>query len=140
MSRDIELLEPEVRDRCKTFLRLCADQGIQVMVVQTLRTPEEQMLLYQKGRTRPGEPCHHILPPKIRPVGTCSNHPMGATVTNLLPGKSLHERGLAFDFCFGPPVSWEGPWERAGEIGESVGLKWGGRWKSPDRPHLEYRG
>jgi len=28
-------------------------------------------------------------------------------------------------------------WEEIGLIGESCGLVWGGRWKSPDRPHFQ---
>ena len=29
-------------------------------------------------------------------------------------------------------------YDEAGSIGESVGLKWGGRFRKPDRPHFEF--
>lgn len=55
---------------------------------------------------------------------------------------SKHIQGKAIDFA---PVQngriwWSAPeavWERIGEIGESNGLKWGGRWKNKDCPHFE---
>lgn len=31
-------------------------------------------------------------------------------------------------------------WEELGVIAESCGLEWGGRWKKPDRPHLQDNG
>ena len=57
--------------------------------------------------------------------------------------RSNHMSGRAVDFV---PVKagklwWNAPkevWEIMGEIGESFGLKWGGRWKDfPDSPHFE---
>lgn len=55
---------------------------------------------------------------------------------------SKHIQGKAIDFA---PVKdgkvwWSAPatvWETMGEIGESCGLKWGGRWKNKDCPHFE---
>jgi peptidoglycan L-alanyl-D-glutamate endopeptidase CwlK len=75
------------------------------------------MSLYAQGRTKPG------------PV-----------VTNTL--NSYHVQGRAFDIAFmGPqgvtydvPSSW---WPVAGQLGEQIGWRWGGRWKNPDRPHFE---
>lgn len=35
---------------------------------------------------------------------------------------------------------WNAPlsvWERMGALGESCGLRWGGRWKTKDCPHFE---
>ena len=57
--------------------------------------------------------------------------------------RSNHMSGRATDFV---PVKngklwWDAPkevWEVMGSIGESYGLKWGGRWKDfPDCPHFE---
>jgi len=58
---------------------------------------------------------------------------------------SLHLRGLAIDVA---PLellklkNWAPAhplWARLGEIGESAGLRWGGRWKGKrcDQPHFE---
>jgi peptidoglycan L-alanyl-D-glutamate endopeptidase CwlK len=136
MSARIDDLEPETRKLCLRFVDLCDAAGYPVVICQTLRTPAEQELLYAKGRTRPGEPCHHGS--TLRSVGTCIIHPLGATVTQLRFG--WHNCGRAFDFLFVLPDgkrTWEGDWTAAGQMGESIGLVWGGRWKSPDRPHLE---
>ena len=55
----------------------------------------------------------------------------------------MHNKGLAFDVV---PMNrgqrllpqWASPhWKKLGEIGEQLGLAWGGRWKKPDRPHFE---
>ena len=55
---------------------------------------------------------------------------------------SKHIEGKAIDLV---PVKdgklwWNAPdevWERMGTIGESCGLKWGGRWTERDLPHFE---
>ena len=118
MSRRLEDLEPETRLLCQRFLAECELSGLRVVVIHTLRTPEEQALIYAQGRTRPG-----------------------AIVTNAKPGESWHNFGRAFDVAFRvgeTGISWDGPWEAIGVIGERCGLKWGGRWRRPDRPHFEH--
>ena len=33
---------------------------------------------------------------------------------------------------------YDGPWDLVGQVGESLGLEWGGRWKSgADMPHFQ---
>lgn len=63
--------------------------------------------------------------------------------------RSKHQDGLAIDVA--PfdlyqlhgvdKVHWESTdpiWQRAGAIGEALGLRWGGRWKEKDMGHFEY--
>jgi hypothetical protein len=64
--------------------------------------------------------------------------------TRAKPGYSFHNYGLAADVVFrnktGAP-SWaeNHDWQRLGELGKSVGLEWGGDWKSiQDRPHFQF--
>lgn len=66
-----------------------------------------------------------------------------AAVKNTNTLFSKHIQGLAFDVV---PMNdgilwWNAPasvWERIGEIGESVGLEWGGRWTLlRDYPHFQ---
>lgn len=64
------------------------------------------------------------------------------------PYSSKHVWGIAFDIVFknaaGLPT-WPDPkvpgnkalWTRLGEIGEGLGLFWGGRWDHFDGPHLQ---
>lgn len=88
--------------------------------MQGTRTFEQQQAIYDQGRTTPG-----------------------AIVTKARPGDSYHQYGLAFDVV---PVAYKnlkdwnpsGPyWQTIGQIGESLGLEWGGRWSSPDEPHFQ---
>ncbi len=113
-----------IRGRC--MIELCAHEGIAILVTQGLRTWEEQDALYAKGRTVP---------------------PLGKIVTKAKGGYSYHNFGLAFDIVVLDAVGkadWdtEHPfWQRAAQLGKSVGLEWGGDWKSfKDVPHFQYIG
>jgi peptidoglycan LD-endopeptidase CwlK len=110
---------------------------LKVKVIDTIRTPEDQAANYAKGRTRPGVPCHHALPPFERPVGTCRKHPMGATVTDARQGESPHNYGLAFDVCFttdGKDALFGGPFASLAVIGRNLGLEWGGDFHTRKDP------
>jgi peptidoglycan hydrolase-like protein with peptidoglycan-binding domain len=57
----------------------------------------------------------------------------------------MHNWGIAADFCRndgkGAYNDTDGFFSRVGEIAESIGLEWGGRWKSfVDKPHLQMSG
>jgi peptidoglycan L-alanyl-D-glutamate endopeptidase CwlK len=116
----IQTLQPPVQPIALSFLAKCEDAGIPCTVVQGTRTFTQQQVVYDQGRTTPGQ-----------------------IVTKARPGDSYHQYGLAFDVV---PIAYEsapdwnpsGPyWHTIGEIGESLGLTWGGRWSSPDDPHFE---
>jgi peptidoglycan L-alanyl-D-glutamate endopeptidase CwlK len=123
VSARIEDLEPVTREMCRRWLDAALAAGLDVRVTHTLRTMDEQARLYAQGRTLPG------------PV-----------VTRAKPGQSPHNYGMAFDFCFAgkvpfPPES-DPRWLKAGQLGEAIGLSWGGpNGKGDkftfDRPHLE---
>lgn len=54
---------------------------------------------------------------------------------------SWHQYGLAYDVTVAGKTPDQVPsatWERIGTIGEALGLEWGGRWRSPDKPHFEW--
>lgn len=50
--------------------------------------------------------------------------------------QSRHLTGEAFDVAGDFELS-QRQWEAIGEVGEYLGLRWGGRFKSPDRPHFD---
>lgn len=110
-SRKIEDLDPYVGVLASRFIVACREQGIDVLITSTYRDNESQNALYAQGRTSPG-----------------------SRVTNARGGDSWHNYRLAFDFV--PIVAGKAQWndnklfERCGEIAESVGLEWAGRWKS----------
>jgi peptidoglycan L-alanyl-D-glutamate endopeptidase CwlK len=125
-SRDLKELHPAVREKAEAFLAACQTAGIIVLIYSTYRDFESQNALYAIGRTEPGQ-----------------------KITNAKGGQSYHNWRVAFDFV---PIRdgvavWNTSgangklWKRLGEIGESVGLEWGGRWKRlSDYPHLQYTG
>ena len=119
MSARLEDLEPITRALCEAFVQDTLAAGLVLRVTHTLRTMDEQAHLYAKGRTLAGK-----------------------IVTNAKPGASPHNFGAAFDVCFQGERPYPDPsdvrWEQLGEIGEALGLVWGGRWrKLQDRPHFE---
>ncbi|TLY41369.1 MAG: M15 family metallopeptidase [Nitrospirae bacterium] len=68
-------------------------------------------------------------------------------VTKAKGGQSYHNFGLAFDIVVLDSLGkadWDTNhpgWKKAGDLGKSVGLEWGGDWKSfKDLPHFQYTG
>lgn len=65
-------------------------------------------------------------------------------MTNAKGGQSFHNWKVAFDFC--PIVNGKAMWSddalftQCGEIGESVGFEWAGRWKGKmiEKAHLQF--
>jgi peptidoglycan LD-endopeptidase CwlK len=71
---------------------------------------------------------------------------MGNNVTNAVAFQSYHQFGLAADCAFKRDgkliISEKDPWamrgyQLYGEVAESLGLRWGGRWKMMDLGHIE---
>ena len=121
-SRKLEDLHPKVKKLCEDFIASCDKQGIDILITSTYRDGESQNELYSQGRTKPGR-----------------------IVTNARAGQSYHNWRVAFDFVplvFGKPV-WNDValFTKCGEIAESVGLEWAGRWnKFKELAHCQYTG
>lgn len=121
-SRSLTDLHPYVAKLAVELKAACALEGVEFIFTQTLRDVEYQNELYAQGRTKPGK-----------------------IVSNARGGYSMHNFGLAFDVV---PVDgskqpvWDAKsplWARIGQIGQSLGLEWGGAWKSfKDLPHFQY--
>ena len=121
-SRKLSDLDPRTAIKARDFQLECAHQGIDVIFTSTLRDFEAQDVLYAQGRTTPGK-----------------------IVTNAKGGDSFHNYAMAFDFV--PLVNGKAVWDdeelftRCGEIAESVGLEWAGRWNSfKEMAHCQYTG
>ena len=120
MSRNLDDLYPQTRQKVDRVLAALTAVGISYIVTDTFRSFAEQDKLYAQGRTSPG-----------------------AIVTHARAGQSFHNVRRAVDICFkderGKPV-WNGPWDLYGETGREAGLVWGGDWHSlKDKPHVEDR-
>lgn len=119
-SRKIEDLHPKVAAMCQEFIKKCDAQGIDILITSTYRDIESQNELYAQGRTKPGK-----------------------IVTKAKGGQSFHNWRVAFDFV--PLLNGKPAWNdtalftRCGEIGESVGLEWAGRWvRFKELAHFQY--
>ena len=55
--------------------------------------------------------------------------------------RSVHTQRRAWDMCFidrRGRARWDGPWERLGEIAQSLDIEWGGKWPhAKDRCHFQ---
>lgn len=121
---DLAYIYPPFLERIKNVLAECSELGANYLATDGFRSFAAQQKLYFQGRTQPGR-----------------------IVTNATAGFSAHNYGLAIDFCRffdvgdGTTVSWAPQdYETLGDIVEGFGLAWGGRFKNPDRPHVQWRG
>lgn len=119
MNRDLNLLNSYVKTLTEKLIAECKNQGIEIIVIGTYRSIEEQNELYAQGRTKAGN-----------------------IVTNARGGYSYHNFGYAFDIAVkkGSNITWDNKeYDPVGAIGKSLGLEWGGDFKSiSDSGHFQY--
>jgi peptidoglycan LD-endopeptidase CwlK len=111
--RGLEHLHPVVRTKAELLVSRCLEAGLKIKIADTFRTKAEQ--------------------DAIPAANTKVKYPL-----------SMHNWGLAFDIFrddgAGIYNQSGGLFEKAGKIGESIGLTWGGSWASfRDLPHFEDR-
>ncbi|NMM08664.1 MAG: M15 family metallopeptidase [Polaromonas sp.] len=120
-SRNWQLLDQEFSQRVLLAFKIMREKhGYEMAILEGYRSPERQDMLSQ----------------------------MGTQVTSAKAFQSYHQFGLAVDCAFllngKLVVSEKDPWAMKGyalygEVAESVGLTWGGRWKMMDFGHIEWR-
>ncbi|MBT0960211.1 M15 family metallopeptidase [Denitromonas iodatirespirans] len=120
-SRNWEQLDPEFTQRLLHVMKTLRERyGYELTLIEGYRSPERQMRLAALG-------------PQVTLAGAYM---------------SYHQYGLAADCAFIRDgklvISERDPWvmqayEHYGEVAESVGLTWGGRWKMRDFGHVELR-
>lgn len=146
MSKDLNELDPQIRERAKAaFTEMNASQRLKdlgvsyVAVSETKRSLAVQMAYYSRSRMRDINDVKKM----YKAAGLYIPSDQECITANTWTLQSKHIDGLAVDFV---PVNkdgklwWTAPvtvWEELGKIGESNGLKWGGRWKNKDCPHFE---
>jgi peptidoglycan L-alanyl-D-glutamate endopeptidase CwlK len=121
-ERNLVTLHPKAQKKAKEFMQLAIPlmkrYGLDVRIISGLRTFSEQNALYAQGRTTKGR-----------------------IVTNARAGYSNHNFGTAFDIGLfeGKAYLDQSPkYKELGEAGKSLGLIWGGDFKSiKDEPHFE---
>lgn len=103
MSRKLEDLDPRFRPLAERLLKEARDSGMELLVVETLRSEEQHKKNVADGRS-------------------WARH-------------SKHQDGLAIDvvpLALAHKPGWDSSnpmWLKLGELGETLGLKWGGRFK-----------
>lgn len=117
-SRRLDDLDPIFRPLVFELLARCVEAGLPVMIINTRRTEAEHQ----------------------------ANLAAGVSWTK----HSKHLDGLAIDLCpyyqytlhGAAKLQWDGndpAWAAIGQIGEALGLRWGGRWTQKDLGHFEYQ-
>jgi len=120
--RDLDRLHLTLQIKARALLKICAEEGLPVIITQTYRTKDEQNAIYAQGRTTPGK------------IVSWAQWP-----------NSMHNFSLAFDFCRNVKGKEfddsDGFFKKVGQIGKDIGLVWGGDWLPPkqDKPHFEDR-
>lgn len=120
-SRDWAMLDTDFEQRLLLAFRIMKEKhGYEMVLLEGYRSPERQARLAA----------------------------MGPSVTNASAFQSWHQYGLAADSAFVRNgrivISERDPWamrgyQLYGDVAESVGLTWGGRWKMMDLGHTELR-
>jgi peptidoglycan L-alanyl-D-glutamate endopeptidase CwlK len=120
-SRNWQQLDKSFEQRLLMVYKIMEEQhGYKMVLLEGYRSPERQNMLAA----------------------------MGSNVTNSKAFQSYHQYGLAADSAFIREgklvISEKDPWamrgyELYGEVAESLGMTWGGRWKMMDFGHVELR-
>lgn len=120
-SRNWQQMDGDFEQRLLMIFKIMErDHGYKMVLLEGYRSPERQNMLAK----------------------------MGGHVTNAGAFQSYHQYGLAADCAFMRDgkvvISEKDPWAmRAyqvyGQVAESLGLVWGGRWKMMDFGHVELR-
>ena len=127
-SRDLSLLAPGFRKAILAAIADCEAKGFPVKVNEAFRSQARQAQLFAQGRTRPGD--------KV------TNAPTSLT--------SWHGYGLAIDVIHLKLAYWPHGKDKAAApknekwfrdisvIFKEHGCTWGGDWKNPDTPHMQW--
>lgn len=137
LCRDIDALDPRMRDKVILLLDLLEEKKIEYAIIETRRSEDVQKAYFAQGRETLAEVNKKRKNAGLWEITEAQNR---KKITWTL--KSKHLDGLAIDIGLrkGDAILWSAPfseWEKIGELGELVGLKWGGRWETRDCPHFQ---
>jgi peptidoglycan L-alanyl-D-glutamate endopeptidase CwlK len=131
---NLTVLYPPFRNRIEELVANLRTKGLEFWAVSGERTFAEQGLIYAQGRTRA---C-----PQCAKTGSKCTH----IISKARPGWSLHNYGIAVDFCkdrdtakLGLQPNWDTKEYLAlGEAAKAMGLEAGVFWpKFVDAPHIQ---
>lgn len=119
MSKRLDDLSDDFRPIVFELLARAIEDNVQVRIIDTLRTPEEQAVNIANGVSWTKNSKH-------LPDATGK-----ANAIDIVPVIVMSLKNWAPDHP---------DWQKLGAIGEHLGLRWGGRWKQRDMGHFEYVG
>lgn len=135
MSRRLADLCPTIRPQVNALLLNSVEQRLFVLIVDTLRTTQEQDAYLAQGTSWVSRSKH--LSQRHCPVCGDWYNSTGAKglshAIDLCPLLEYHERGSN-------KLNWSADnptWEEIGKLAELYGLGWGGRWRQKDLGHIE---
>lgn len=155
MSRDLNLLHPQLQDLVPVFIQKCKEVGHEVIITCTARDFKEQVALYAQGR----QPLNEVnrLRKIVGWVGlTDEQNKKRVTWTlasrhiiNLDDTNKQNDKATAFDFAIvktGKPI-WNvkadidadgvADYLECAKVAQSLGLESGAFWKKADYPHVQ---
>lgn len=116
MSRKLDDLTPAFRTKAMELLARSIEAGIPVIIIDTVRTLNEQEENVRRGVS-----------------WTMKSKHLEGRAIDIAPYEEWRQYGA-------DKISWDPlnpSWSRLGAIGEALGLTWGGRWKKRDLGHFE---
>jgi len=125
----LQQVHPSLAYKVRKMADLLKESGVTIKVTQGLRSWNDQLALWLKGRDVHGN------------ITDASK-----IVTKAAPGHSWHNLGLAVDVApFNdntPDWNLDHPvWKKIVAVGESLGLTSGSQWRTfPDWPHFQLTG
>lgn len=138
IHREIDKLEQNTAALAKLFIKKLEERGIRYRIIETLRDKVTQEAYWARGR----EPYETVVE-KYKAAGLQPPSPEEANMIITKTKNSKHLLGKAIDIV---PVRSSGTipwvikdasdaalWLEFGEIGESCGFLWGGRWEPRDK-------
>ena len=122
MSRDISKLSPLMQSKWQAFKKQCDAENLGVFVVCTDRNEADQEAAFNSGASRAhfGQSAHNASLSNGKPASEAWD--TGVIVNGKYVGDSDHPN-----------------YQRAGAIGEAMGLKWYGnkKWGFPEDAHFQ---
>lgn len=117
MIADLDALHPYFKEKIIKLVASCKRKGIELAIVESYRTVAKQN----------------------------EYKAMGKKYTRATGGHSKHQYGLAIDVVpiIDSVAQWDNArlWKKIGAVGEQLGLRWGGRWRTLYDPgHFEWSG
>lgn len=155
MSRDLNLLHPQLQDLVPIFIQKCKEVGHDVIITCTGRDFKEQVALYAQGR----QPLNEVnrLRKIVGWVGlTEEQNKKRVTWTlasrhiiNLDDTNKKNDKATAFDFAVikNGKAIWDvkadidtdgvADYLECAKVAQSLGLESGAFWKKADYPHVQ---